>query len=99
MTGYFILLFYPSPLYGSKGRYSLLVDAQKSSLAGKSIVSKEEKSSAKVKELEKPLKNVSLQTLTIPMAHILPKTNKSLILFIIKFMSAFRFKIVQDKYL
>lgn len=50
MTGYFALLFYPSPLYRTKGRYSLHVDAQKSSLAGKSIVSKEEKISAKVKE-------------------------------------------------
>lgn len=98
MTGYFILLFYPSPLYRSKGRYSLPVDAQKSSLAEKSIVSKEEKSSAKSKNL-KILKNASLQALTIPMAHILPKTNKNLISFINEFMSAFRFKAVQDKYL
>lgn len=98
MTGYFILLFYPSPLYGSKGRYSLPADAEKSSLAGKSIVSKEENSSAKSKNL-KILKNASLQALTIPMAHILPKTNKNLISFINEFMSAFRFKTVQDKYL
>lgn len=52
--GHVILCFYPSPLYGSKRRYSLLVDAQKYSLARKTIASKEEKSSkAKVKELEK----------------------------------------------
>lgn len=82
MTGYVILLFHPSPLCGSKGRYSLLVDAQKSSLARMSIASKEEKSSAEVKELEKYWKNVSLQALAIPVAHILPKSNKNLILFI-----------------
>lgn len=52
MTAYFIVLLYPSLLCGSKGRYSLLVDAQKFSLAGKTIAFKEEKSSAKVKELE-----------------------------------------------
>jgi len=57
MTGYFMLLFYPSPLHRSRGRYSLPMDAHKSGLAGKSILGKEGKtvSSVKVKELQKYL--------------------------------------------
>lgn len=54
MTGYFMLLFYPSPLHSSRGSCSLPADAHKSALAGRSIPAKEEKtvSSAKVKELK-----------------------------------------------